>query len=241
MGERSLLRRMFRAARIDSELFEEVEAEPRAIRQALVVVLLTCAAGAAGSWLAGRPPFVMATDLVEPIMVWLGGGAFTYMVGATFLRGPETVTSYTEVLRTTGFAFTPGLLRIAIALPPHGLGLGLTMLSDVWVLVAGIVAVRQALDFTTVACDRNVRRVLPAAVADLRRAAARHHGAQPLITGARGSIRARRGCGRCAPARFFGDGGLSAGAPSAATLSAARAMPSSRSRLRAPAMVKRSS
>jgi hypothetical protein len=149
MGQRSLLRRMLRAARMDSELFEEVEAEPRSIRQAFLVVLLTCVAGSLGSWLVARPPFVIATDLLEPLVLWLAGGAFTYMVGATFFRGPHTVTSYSEVLRTTGFAWTPGLLRLAIVAPPHALGFGLTVIADVWVLIAGIVAVRQALDFTT--------------------------------------------------------------------------------------------
>jgi hypothetical protein len=59
------------------------------------------------------------------------------------------VTSYPEVLRTTGFAWTPGLLRVAIAVPPYSVGFGLTVIGDLWVLLAGIVAVRQALDFTT--------------------------------------------------------------------------------------------
>jgi hypothetical protein len=140
---------MFRAARIESHFYEEVEAEPRSIRQALVVVLLACAAGSLGSWLAGRPSIIVATDLFEPLVLWLAGGAFTYMVGATFLRGPHTVTSYAEVLRTTGFAWAPGLLRAAIVVPPYSVGFGLTVIGDLWVLLAGIVAVRQALDFTT--------------------------------------------------------------------------------------------
>lgn len=147
--DRSLLRRMVRAARIESQLYEEVEAEPRSIAQALVVVLLACLAGSLGSHLAGRPPFIVMTDLLEPLVLWLAGGAFTYMVGATFFRGPHTVTSYTEVLRTTGFAWAPGLLRFAVVIPDATLGFGLTVVGDLWALVAGIVAVRQALDFTT--------------------------------------------------------------------------------------------
>jgi len=140
---------MLRAALLEADFYEEVEAEPRSIGQATVVVLLTCIAGSLGSWLVGRPPFRIATDVLEPLVLWLAGGAFSYMVGATFFRGPETATSYTEVLRTSGFAFTPGLLRLAIAIPPYELGFGLTVFSDLWILVAGIIAVRQALDFTT--------------------------------------------------------------------------------------------
>lgn len=149
MTQRSLLRRMVRAARLEAHFYEEVEAEPRSIRQAFVVVLLACLAGSLGSWIAGRPAFVVATDVLEPVVLWLAGGAFSYMVGATFLRGPHTATSYTEVLRTTGFAWTPGLLRAAIVVPPHEVGFGLTVAGDLWVLLAGIVAVRQALDFST--------------------------------------------------------------------------------------------
>jgi hypothetical protein len=148
-ASRSLLRRMWRAARIDSHLFEEVEAERRSLPQAALVVLLAAAAGGIGSSIAGATPLHVGIDLFEPLVLWLGGSAFTYMVGATFLRGPHTVTDYAEVLRTTGFAFAPGILRGLVAVPPRELGAVLVYAADAWMLVAGIVAVRQALDFTT--------------------------------------------------------------------------------------------
>jgi hypothetical protein len=71
------------------------------------------------------------------------------MVGATFFKGPETETDYREVLRTTGFAFAPGLLRLFAFVTPPKLGVAITVSGDAWMLVCGIVAVRQALDFTT--------------------------------------------------------------------------------------------
>jgi hypothetical protein len=140
---------MIRAARLDSELYEEVEAEHRSLPQALVVVLLAAAAGGAASVISGRALERILVDVLEPLTLWIVGSVFTYMVGATFLRGPETSTDYAEVLRTTGFAFTPGLLRLGGALPWPPLAAGLTYLADAWMLVAGIVSVRQALDFTT--------------------------------------------------------------------------------------------
>jgi hypothetical protein len=145
----SFLRRMWRAARIDSHVFEEVEADKRALPQAALVVVLASTAGGLGSWIAGGTALLVGIDLFEPLVLWLGGAAFTYMVGATFLRGPHTITDYAEVLRTTGFAFAPGILRGLIAVPPPELGSILTYAADAWMLVAGIVAVRQALDFTT--------------------------------------------------------------------------------------------
>ena len=151
MSSRALPRRMWRAALLDAELYEEVEAEKRSIAQATVVVALACAAGACGSWLAGAPAGRVVVDVIEPLVLWVGGSVFSYMVGATFFRGPETETDFLEVLRTTGFAFAPGLLRLFAWVPPTDVaGFLITFLGDTWVLVAAIVAVRQALDFTTV-------------------------------------------------------------------------------------------
>lgn len=153
-----LPRRMLRAARLEADFYEEVEAEPNSIRQAFIVVLLACTAGFVGSWIrdvslnpgAGPPPWLrLAVDVVEPLVYWLVGSMFAYMAGATFFKGPETETDYAEVLRTTGFAFTPGLLRIFAFVPPPSLGLALMIGSDLWMLCCGVVAVRQALDFTT--------------------------------------------------------------------------------------------
>ena len=150
MNSRFLPRRMWRAAMLEADFYEEVEAEKRSIGQAAVVVALACAAGASGSWLAGVPAGRIVVDVVEPLVLWVGGSIFSYMVGATFFRGPETETDFLEVLRTTGFAFAPGLLRFFAFVPPADVaGFLIAFLGDVWVLVAAIVAVRQALDFTT--------------------------------------------------------------------------------------------
>ena len=71
------------------------------------------------------------------------------MVGASFFRGPETETDFPEVLRTTGFAFAPALLRVFAFLPPQALGLGIDLAARLWVFAAVVVAIRQALDFDT--------------------------------------------------------------------------------------------
>lgn len=148
----SLPRRMWRAARLESDLYEEVEAEPSSLGQAFVVVLLASGAGALGAWFGGHPQLRVVLEAIEPPVFWFGASLFAYMAGATFFRGPQTQTDFAEVLRTTGFAFTPGLLRVFGALPGvdvAGLHLPPTIVSDVWVALAAIVAVRQALDFST--------------------------------------------------------------------------------------------
>lgn len=153
----TLLRRMGRAALLHADTYEEVEADPRAIRQALLVVAGACLCIAAARLLLGwrlgldadRLAFQVLLSTIEPLFLWVGGSAFAFMVGATFFRGPETETDFAEVLRTTGFAFTPALLRLFVVLPPPALGLSIDLLARFWTFAAMVVAIRQALDFTT--------------------------------------------------------------------------------------------
>lgn len=153
----SFSRRLVRAALLDAEIYEEVEADHSSIGQALLVVVGASVAIGLGRWLqaslAGigveQRLFQLAVSFLEPLVLWFGGSAFAFMVGASFFRGPETETDFPEVLRTTGFAFTPAGLSAFAFLPPPLLGMSIDFLAWGWVLVAGIIAVRQALDFTT--------------------------------------------------------------------------------------------
>ncbi len=152
-----LLSRMLGASLLRPHAFEEVEADPESLGQASLVVALACAAIAGATWLqdlrAGlaseRAAFQALLAGLLPAIGWLAGSALAYMVGTSFLRGPHTATDYREVLRTTGFALSPGILRALAWAPPAALGLGIDLVATVWMLLAGVVAVRQALDFTT--------------------------------------------------------------------------------------------
>jgi len=149
--------RLLGAALLRADTYEEVESDPTAIAQAALVVAAACAAVGVATLVGGRAAGIagprlglqVAVAALVPAVGWVVGSALAYMVGATFLRGPETVTDYREVLRTTGFAFAPGILRGLAWLPPTALGLGIDYGASLWVLCAGVVAVRQALDFTT--------------------------------------------------------------------------------------------
>jgi hypothetical protein len=78
---------------------------------------------------------------------WLLWSLFAYWLGTTIFAGPETEATYGQLLRTLGFAHSPGFLRIFSFIPFIG-GL-ISFAASVWFLVAGVIAVRQALDFTT--------------------------------------------------------------------------------------------
>jgi len=154
------LLRVRRTALLHADTFEEVEADPSAIGQAAVIVVDACLASGLGFWRRlqmghslpeGSLPLTLQLGVIvlEPQVLWITGSAFTYMVGSSFFRGPETETHYAEVLRTTGFAFAPTQLAALAFLPPDAVGLGVLGLARIWTFVACVVAVRQALDFTT--------------------------------------------------------------------------------------------
>jgi hypothetical protein len=54
-----------------------------------------------------------------------------------------------ELLRTTGFSSSPGVLRVLGVVP--GLGSLVFFVAAVWMLVAMVIAVRQALDYKSTA------------------------------------------------------------------------------------------
>jgi hypothetical protein len=69
----------------------------------------------------------------------------TYFIGTRFLPTHETVADHGELLRTIGFSSAPGVLRILALIPP--LAGVVFVVSTLWMMIAMVVAVRQALDY----------------------------------------------------------------------------------------------
>ena len=153
-GARSLVNRMIRAARLEVGLYEEVEADTTALPQALVVVVIAGLSIGLGSafgilWDDSGLRFLQAVlwGVLMAILLWFIWSLITYYIGTKLFRGPETESDYFEVLRTIGFSASPGVVGILGFIPFIG---GLIRLAVwVWMLVAMVIAVRQALDFTT--------------------------------------------------------------------------------------------
>jgi hypothetical protein len=81
---------------------------------------------------------------VAQILGWLLWAGITYLIGTKIFAGTAT---WGELLRTLGFAQAPGILYLAALLPI--LGGTVRFVVGIWMLVAGVIAVRQALDFST--------------------------------------------------------------------------------------------
>jgi hypothetical protein len=140
----SITDRMIRAAKLDVNLYEEVEADKGAMGQAMaVVVLSSVAAGIGTAGTAGIKGLILGT--IVALVGWFIWAFLTYYIGTRLLPEPQTKADYGELLRTIGFSSSPGVLRVLGIIPM--LGNILNFICSIWMLVAMVIAVRQALDY----------------------------------------------------------------------------------------------
>jgi len=144
----TLLRRFLAVLALDARVFEEVEADKRATWQALMVVLLSALGaglGNAGLGNDARPALVaIATGSVA---AWAAWASLIYLLGTKVLPEHGTSADLGEVMRTLGFAAAPGVLRtFEVFGDTRWFVLPLTSL---WMVAAMVVAIRQALDYSS--------------------------------------------------------------------------------------------
>ena len=139
----SFKNRIIRAAKLDVQLYEEVEADKGAINQAIAIVMLS---SLAGSLNIGRLSVSgIFIGIVITFTGWIVWAYVTYLIGTKLLPEPQTESSFTELLRTIGFSSSPGLIRV-VGIVPFISG-PVFFITSIWMLVAMVIAVRQALDY----------------------------------------------------------------------------------------------
>jgi len=132
------------ATRLNPDIYEEVEADKRATAQAMGVVVLSSIAGGIG--LTGEGAGLIV-GTVSALLGWVIWAVLIYFIGSKIFPQPQTRVDVGELLRTTGFAAGPGVFRVLGAIP--GIGILILLAVSIWMLVAMVIAVRQALDFTS--------------------------------------------------------------------------------------------
>jgi hypothetical protein len=136
--------RMIRAAKLDVTLYEEVEADQGTMGQAMgVVIFSSVAAGIGTIGTAGIKGLFFGT--IVALLGWFIWAFLTYFIGTRLLPEPQTKADIGELLRTIGFSSSPGVLRVLAIIPM--LGAILNFIIGLWMLVAMVIAVRQALDY----------------------------------------------------------------------------------------------
>jgi hypothetical protein len=145
--------RLMGASVLDIETYEEVEADRGATAQALIVVLASSLASGVGAsgFIHDGHPIVEGVFIWSAIslMAWAAWALLVFEIGGRLLPEPGTRVDVGELLRTIGFASAPGLLRVFGIVPE--IALPVFALTTAGMLVAMVVAVRQALDYRSTA------------------------------------------------------------------------------------------
>jgi hypothetical protein len=146
----TFVNRVTSAAMLDAAVYEEVEADRSATMQAMgVVALSSLAAGVGALGPAGARFTSLAGISLLAFAVWGIWALLTLQIGTRIFPSPRTQADAGQLLRTIAFATAPGILRVAGVIP--GTTTIVFGVSAVWMLMAMIVAVRQALDYTSTA------------------------------------------------------------------------------------------
>ena len=150
----SLVSRMIRAARLDVSLYEEVEKDVKAMDQAILVVIIASLCAGVGMAIGGQMAgglsglaYGLVVGAITALIGWFIWSFITYFIGTRVFKGPKTSATYGELLRCIGFSASPGVIRILSFIPI--LGPVIMFVAMIWSLVAMVIAVRQALDFST--------------------------------------------------------------------------------------------
>ena len=141
-----MIKRMIGAAKLDTAIYEEVEADTSATQQALTVVVLVALATGIGTFGSGGP-LGLIVGIAAGIGLWALWAWVTYFVGTTILKSAETEANWGQLARTLGFAQSPGILKVVGFIPVFGPIV--FAIASIWQLVAMVIAIRQALDYTS--------------------------------------------------------------------------------------------
>jgi hypothetical protein len=144
-----ILNGMIRAAKLDKSFYEEAEADTSYSQDALMVVIFAALANGFGSFFgslfAGSGLLRAVGSLVIGIIVGVVGYYIwvfvAQYVGTRYFKGTG---DFGEVQRAFGFAYAPQVLNIFRFIPC--LGAFVPLITWLWSLATGFVAIRQSLD-----------------------------------------------------------------------------------------------
>jgi hypothetical protein len=135
---------MIRAALLDVNLYEEVEADKGAMGQAIAVVVISSVCAGIGS-ISKIGISGVLTGTIAALIGWFIWAWLTYFIGTKILPEPQTKADLGELLRTIGFSSSPGIIRI-LGIVSFLRDLAF-LVAAIWMLIAMVIAVRQALDY----------------------------------------------------------------------------------------------
>ena len=136
------INRIFRAIKIDPDLYEEVEHDKSATIQAAGVVVLSSLAAGVGAIHLGASNFLLGPLL--SLASWYFWAFIIYMVGTKLFPDKETKVSFKKILIGVGYAHTPGILRFFAVTPD--LMIPIIFITQFWIFAGLIISTKQILN-----------------------------------------------------------------------------------------------
>jgi hypothetical protein len=141
----SLGQRMVGAMQADVKTFQEIEADPTAIGQAVTVILIAGVASLLGNifrvGLVGGIKSLFVTLVLYALWSLL-----VVLIGTKVMPESTTKADFNEAFRVIGFTASPGVFNVFAIVP--FLGPLISFAISLWMLVIGVIAVREVLDYS---------------------------------------------------------------------------------------------
>ena len=145
----TLAYRAMGAALLDRGTYEGIEADRTATGQAMtVVVLASLAAGLGAGGPEGPRLTVLLSFTLLALATWIAWAVLILEIGGRHLKRRETRVDLGELLRTVGFAASPGVLQVFGLIPE--VRTFVFAGSWLWMFAAMVVAVQHALDLSNI-------------------------------------------------------------------------------------------
>jgi hypothetical protein len=141
----SLGQRMVGAMQADVKTFTEIEADPTAIGQAVTVILIAGVASLFGNiFRVGLVGGIKS--LIVTLLLYALWSLLVVLIGTKVMPEPTTKADFNEAFRVIGFTASPGVFNILAIIP--FLGPLISFVISIWMLVIGVIAVREVLDYS---------------------------------------------------------------------------------------------
>jgi len=146
-----MIARIIRIFKLDASVFREIAEDKAAMTQAAIIVVvvsllsaLGLAIGVAITDTGNALGTFFGTFLSGILLSWILWAVLTYGVGVFLFKGK---TDIPEMMRVLGYANAPNLLGIFAIIPC--LGWLAALVGGILSLIAGVIAVREAMEFDT--------------------------------------------------------------------------------------------
>ena len=143
----NLTERMVGAMKADVKTFQEIEADPNAMGQAVTVIVIAGVAALIGNIFRSSITGALMALVVSLIgyAIW---SILVVLIGTKVMPEPTTKADFSQAFRVIGFSAAPGVFKVLAIIP--FLGPLISFVISIWMLVIGVIAVREVLDYSNI-------------------------------------------------------------------------------------------